>query len=139
MDMTLLLVTVALLICGGLRLGLRPAAGLAAGGELSPASGPGAPPGPLRLAKRYDLDLQTCVDNFEVQRDNIIRTLDSKRMGAVNLAVRDVLTRDECLRLCCETDKCDVFVFEEKQVSKQGKHGGTGGCGSAAQRVGTGH
>lgn len=72
----------------------------------------------IKLTKRYDVDLQTCVDNFEIQRDQIIRTQDSKRMGAVNLAVKDVLTRDECLRLCCETDKCDVFVFEEKQVRK---------------------
>ncbi|KAE8748055.1 hypothetical protein FOCC_FOCC005250, partial [Frankliniella occidentalis] len=87
----------------------------AGAGEQNPAILAGAPPGPLRLAKRYDLDLQTCVDNFDVQRDQIIRTQDSKRMGAVNLAVKDVLTRDECLRLCCETDKCDVFVFEEKQ------------------------
>ncbi|XP_034241992.1 uncharacterized protein LOC117645736 [Thrips palmi] len=83
-------------------------------GELPP-SPPGSPSGPLRLRKRYDLDLQTCVENFDVQRDQIIRTQDSKRMGAVNLAVKDVLTREECLRLCCETDKCDVFVFEEKQ------------------------
>ncbi|KAJ1519382.1 hypothetical protein ONE63_004674 [Megalurothrips usitatus] len=83
-------------------------------GEQGPASAPGGL-GPLRVSKRYDLDLQTCVDNFDVQRDQIIRTQDSKRMGAVNLAVKDVLTRDECLRLCCETDKCDVFVFEEKQ------------------------
>ncbi|KAK3914633.1 Low-density lipoprotein receptor-related protein 11 [Frankliniella fusca] len=93
-------------------------AGASSPGELSPAgAGMGAALGmlPLRVAKRYDLDLQTCVDSFDVQRDQIIRTQDSKRMGAVNLAVKDVLTRDECLRLCCETDKCDVFVFEEKQ------------------------
>ena len=79
--------------------------------------GVGPSPGAIKLTKRYDVDLQTCVDNFDIQRDQIIRTQDSKRMGAVNLAVKDVLTRDECLRLCCETDKCDVFVFEEKQVS----------------------
>lgn len=35
-------------------------------------------------------------------------------MGAKFLDNADLGSREECLRLCCETDGCDVFVFEEK-------------------------
>ncbi|XP_044731825.1 nuclear transcription factor Y subunit beta [Chrysoperla carnea] len=35
-------------------------------------------------------------------------------MGAKYLNEIDLGSREECLRLCCETDNCDVFVFEEK-------------------------
>lgn len=64
--------------------------------------------------KRSDIDLQTCIDNFNVHRDKIIRTQDSQNMGAKYLNEIDLGSREECLRLCCETDNCDVFVFEEK-------------------------
>ncbi|KAJ8963701.1 hypothetical protein NQ317_009789 [Molorchus minor] len=64
--------------------------------------------------KRADIDLQTCIDNFNVHRDKIIRTQDSQNMGAKYLNEIDLGSREECLRLCCETDNCDVFVFEEK-------------------------
>jgi hypothetical protein len=66
------------------------------------------------VSKRYDLDLQTCVDNFDIQRDKIIRTQDSRAMGAKYINEIDLSTREECLRLCCETSTCDVFVFEER-------------------------
>lgn len=49
-----------------------------------------------------------------MQRDTIIRTDESRVMGAKFLDNADLGTREECLRLCCETDGCDVFVFEEK-------------------------
>lgn len=64
--------------------------------------------------KRGDIDLQTCIDNFNVHRDKIIRTQDSQNMGAKYLSETDLGSREECLRLCCETVNCDVFVFEEK-------------------------
>ncbi|KAJ8955147.1 hypothetical protein NQ318_009040, partial [Aromia moschata] len=67
-----------------------------------------------RRVKRSDIDLQTCIDNFNVHRDKIIRTQDSQNMGAKYLNEIDLGSREECLRLCCETDDCDVFVFEEK-------------------------
>lgn len=35
-------------------------------------------------------------------------------MGATFLDDADVNSREQCLRLCCETENCDVFVFEEK-------------------------
>lgn len=34
-------------------------------------------------------------------------------MGAKFLADAELGSHDQCLRLCCETDNCDVFVFEE--------------------------
>ncbi|KAG5881991.1 hypothetical protein JTB14_028592 [Gonioctena quinquepunctata] len=64
--------------------------------------------------KRAEIDLQTCIDNFNVHRDKIIRTQDSQNMGAKYLNEIDLGSREECLRLCCETENCDVFVFEEK-------------------------
>ncbi|CAG9578056.1 unnamed protein product [Danaus chrysippus] len=61
-----------------------------------------------------ELDPGSCVARFDVQRDKIIRTEESREMGARYLSELDVGGRPECLRLCCETDACDVFVFEEK-------------------------
>lgn len=54
------------------------------------------------------------LDRFDVHRDTIIQTEDSRKMGASFLYSVEVNNRDECLRLCCDTDRCDVFVFEEK-------------------------
>lgn len=68
------------------------------------------------MTKRTDIDLKTCVDNFAVHKDKIIRTQDSRQMGAKYLNEIDLDTREECLRLCCETDNCDVFVYEEKVI-----------------------
>lgn len=61
-----------------------------------------------------ELDPATCAPRFEVQRDKIIRTEESRAMGARYLSELDVGTRQECLHLCCETDACDVFVYDEK-------------------------
>ena len=66
------------------------------------------------ISKRYDIDFQTCVENFDIHKDKIIRTQDSRAMGAKYINEVDVSSREECLRLCCETSTCDVFVFEEK-------------------------
>ncbi|KAK9876997.1 hypothetical protein WA026_016025 [Henosepilachna vigintioctopunctata] len=35
-------------------------------------------------------------------------------MGAKYLNAIDLGSREECLRLCCETENCDVFVYEDK-------------------------
>lgn len=67
-----------------------------------------------KLVKRGDIDLQTCINNFDIHKDKIIRTQDSRDMGAKYLNEIDLGSREECLRLCCETENCDVFVFEEK-------------------------
>lgn len=66
------------------------------------------------LAGGRELDPAACAVRFDVQRNKIIRTEESREMGARYLSELDVGARAECLRLCCETDACDVFVFEEK-------------------------
>ncbi|XP_075225619.1 uncharacterized protein LOC142326790 isoform X2 [Lycorma delicatula] len=68
-----------------------------------------------KISKRHnEPDFQTCLDNFEIYQDKIIRTQDSRAMGARYINERDVASREDCLRLCCETPDCDVFVFEER-------------------------
>lgn len=66
------------------------------------------------VLKRYDQDYQTCLENFEIRNDKIIRTQDSREMGAKYITEFDLSSREECLRACCGTETCDVFVFEEK-------------------------
>ncbi|ERL86783.1 hypothetical protein D910_04189 [Dendroctonus ponderosae] len=68
---------------------------------------------PAGAPKTSDIDLQTCIANFNVHKDKIIRTHDSQNMGARYLNEADLGSREECLRLCCETDDCDVFVFQQ--------------------------
>lgn len=57
---------------------------------------------------------QMCLDSFDIHRDKIIKTQDSRDMGAKYLSVSDVDSRLDCLKYCCETERCDVFIFEEK-------------------------
>lgn len=57
---------------------------------------------------------QMCLDSFDIHRDKIIKTQDSRDMGAKYLSVLDVDSRLDCLKYCCETERCDVFIFEEK-------------------------
>ncbi|KAK9508237.1 hypothetical protein O3M35_007940 [Rhynocoris fuscipes] len=66
------------------------------------------------VVRRHENHLQICLENFDILQDKIIRTQDSKDMGAKYITEKDVPTRGDCLRLCCETDNCDVFVYEEK-------------------------
>ncbi|XP_037038004.1 uncharacterized protein LOC119075630 [Bradysia coprophila] len=72
----------------------------------------GYSPDTHNVAKR--MDLESCIGRFDVQHDMIIRTEESRAMGARFLDHADLGSQEECLRLCCETDECDVFVFEEK-------------------------
>ena len=66
--------------------------------------------------KRGNNAFQACLNNFEIHTDKIIRTQDSRNMGAKYINEIDVSSREDCLRLCCETEYCDVFVFEEKVI-----------------------
>ncbi|XP_065155908.1 uncharacterized protein [Atheta coriaria] len=63
-----------------------------------------------------DTDVPKCIENFDIHKDKIIRTTDSRAMGAKYLNEMDLDSREECLRLCCETENCDVFVYEEKNA-----------------------
>ena len=69
--------------------------------------------------EEQESSLQSCIDAFVVHRDKIIRTKDSEDMGAKYLTEFDVETRFDCMRLCCETTHCDVFIFEEKVKTKR--------------------
>jgi len=55
-----------------------------------------------------------CANRFEVHDDKIIRTEDSKKLGAKFIDSVEQHDRAGCLELCCRTSRCDVFVFEEK-------------------------
>lgn len=59
-------------------------------------------------------DYEMCLESFDIHRDKIIKTQDSRDMGAKYLSVLDVDSRSDCLKYCCETERCDVFIFEEK-------------------------
>lgn len=59
-------------------------------------------------------DYQMCLESFDIHKDKIIRTQDSRDMGAKYLNVLDVDSRLDCLKYCCDTERCDVFIFEEK-------------------------
>uniref|UniRef100_A0A182QVA5 MANSC domain-containing protein n=1 Tax=Anopheles farauti TaxID=69004 RepID=A0A182QVA5_9DIPT len=70
------------------------------------------PDGTFPVAKR--MNIETCLVRFDVHLNTIIRTEESRSMGARFLDDADLNSREQCLRLCCETENCDVFVFEEK-------------------------
>lgn len=55
-----------------------------------------------------------CLEKFEVSENMIIRTQDSRLLGAKFLNESDVGNREDCLTLCCSTPLCNVAVFEEK-------------------------
>ncbi|KAL0267598.1 UNVERIFIED_CONTAM: hypothetical protein PYX00_009826 [Menopon gallinae] len=58
--------------------------------------------------------METCLENFDIQTDMIIRTQDSKAMGAKFLNEAELNGRDECQKLCCETEGCDVYIYNQK-------------------------
>ncbi|CAL4069485.1 unnamed protein product [Meganyctiphanes norvegica] len=66
------------------------------------------------------LELQEhgCLAKFEsfvqVHDNTIIRTADSKVLGAKFLNESDVGNREDCFTLCCNTLLCNVAIFEEK-------------------------
>ncbi|XP_011194800.1 uncharacterized protein LOC105220090 isoform X3 [Zeugodacus cucurbitae] len=65
-----------------------------------------------RLTKRMDLEL--CLGKYEIHKNTIIRTGESQTLGGKYLQGLELDTTEECQRLCCETESCDVYVFEDK-------------------------
>lgn len=57
---------------------------------------------------------QMCFESFAIHKDKIIKTQDSRNMGAKYLNEMEVDSQLDCLKYCCETEGCDVFIFEEK-------------------------
>ncbi|XP_057334682.1 uncharacterized protein LOC130673610 [Microplitis mediator] len=68
-----------------------------------------------QITKLSEDDVQICVDSFAVHADKIIRTQDSLALGAKYIMEAEMDNRQDCLKLCCKTNECDVFVFEEKK------------------------
>ncbi|XP_034472908.1 low-density lipoprotein receptor-related protein 11 isoform X2 [Drosophila innubila] len=64
------------------------------------------------LTKR--MDLESCIGHFDVHKNTIIRTGESQAIGGKYLQGLELDTLEECERLCCETDACDVYIFERK-------------------------
>ncbi|KAH8282150.1 hypothetical protein KR054_005811 [Drosophila jambulina] len=64
------------------------------------------------LSKR--MDLEVCIGHFDVHKNTIIRTGESQAIGGKYLQGLELDTIEECERLCCETDACDVYIFERK-------------------------
>ncbi|XP_034947266.1 uncharacterized protein [Chelonus insularis] len=60
-------------------------------------------------------ELQMCISSFSVHSDKIIRTQDSLMLGAKYIMEAELDNREDCLKLCCKTKECDVFIFEEKK------------------------
>ncbi|XP_059475255.1 low-density lipoprotein receptor-related protein 11 isoform X2 [Neocloeon triangulifer] len=73
---------------------------------LGALAAPGAP--------QRRLDLFGCAENFDIRSDTIIRTQDSQVLGARFMNESEVSSRDECVRHCCQTTDCNVFIYEEK-------------------------
>ncbi|KAL7638193.1 UNVERIFIED_CONTAM: hypothetical protein RMT77_011818 [Armadillidium vulgare] len=57
---------------------------------------------------------QNCLKKFTVNENTIIRTQDSRLLGAKFLNESDIGNREDCLTFCCNTRFCDVAVFQEK-------------------------
>ncbi|CAG0898799.1 unnamed protein product [Darwinula stevensoni] len=55
-----------------------------------------------------------CYDHFEITRNTIIRTEESRAVGAKYLNETDLPSGDDCLLLCCKVAHCNVAVYEEK-------------------------
>lgn len=53
-------------------------------------------------------------DKFQINQNSIIRTHDSRVMGAKYLNETNVTTNIECLLWCWNTNTCNLAVFDEK-------------------------
>ena len=60
------------------------------------------------------------IERFDIHTSTIIRTEESRTMGAKFIDdVDNIASNERCLKLCCETNECDVFIFEEKVSNKK--------------------
>lgn len=60
------------------------------------------------------LDLPAMQSLFHVNQNSIIRTHDSRSMGATFINSTLLNTNDECMRFCWNTFNCNLAVFEGK-------------------------
>ena len=57
-----------------------------------------------------------CLKNFETKDNAIIKTKESQANGAQYLNESKVATFEFCLRLCCETNLCNVAVYDVEVI-----------------------
>lgn len=62
---------------------------------------------------------EVCLANFQLNADTIIRTQDSRIMGAKYINETELPSKDQCLLWCCQVNGCNVIVFEEKVSNYQ--------------------
>ena len=55
-----------------------------------------------------------CLANFEISPNTIIKYSESEKKGAYFLNEKEIPTYEECLRYCCETDDCNLAVWDKK-------------------------
>ncbi|XP_054153282.1 uncharacterized protein LOC128951990 [Oppia nitens] len=55
------------------------------------------------------------VDRFHINANTIIRTHDSKALGAVYLNETELPSNEDCLYWCLETSPCNLAVYEQKR------------------------
>ncbi|XP_022246505.1 uncharacterized protein LOC106463320 [Limulus polyphemus] len=60
------------------------------------------------------LSAEVVLDNFQINRDTIIRTQDSRALGAKYLNETELPTNEDCIYWCWKVPKCNVAVYEEK-------------------------
>lgn len=51
---------------------------------------------------------------FQVNKNSIIRTHESRALGAKYINETDMSSNEECLRWCWNTSNCNLAVFQEK-------------------------
>lgn len=52
--------------------------------------------------------------NFQINKNSIIKTHDSRSLGAKYLNETELSSNEECLSWCWNTSNCNLAVFEEK-------------------------
>ena len=66
-----------------------------------------------RAIREHYSDLH-CMQKFETSEQTIIRTVESQNNGAVFLNVSTVVSFEICLATCCETQLCNVAIFDRE-------------------------
>ncbi|XP_065291080.1 uncharacterized protein [Dermacentor albipictus] len=71
-------------------------------------------PNPSQSLAGPSAAMRDALENFQVNENRIIRTEDSRRMGARYLNETELSSNRDCILWCWETTSCNVAVFEEK-------------------------
>ncbi|XP_075723635.1 uncharacterized protein LOC119168218 isoform X2 [Rhipicephalus microplus] len=71
-------------------------------------------PNPSHSLAGASAAVRDALQSFEVNENRIIRTEDSRRMGARYLNETELSSNRDCTLWCWETTSCNVAVFEEK-------------------------